>query len=390
MYFAGIDIAKRQHRAVVLDNARQVVVKPFSFANNRLGIDQLLTALHTLDQPVEIGLEATGHYWLVVFDQLTQAGYTVHVLNPLQVHAYQQSGIRKRKTDTIDAIWIADFVRIGGEELRSDATAYMLTLQMRQLTRFHFRLVDQIGDIKRQILGILDRVFPEYEQFFSHVFVTTSRQLLAEAVTPQDFLDFDLHELENLIEKASRGRLSRDKAQEIQATARQSVGLRFLADAAHVQLGCLLAQLTFLEQQVVQVDTAVEQLVAQLPQNYLTTIPGIGPVVAATLLAEIGDIQRFDSAQQLVAYAGIDPATFQSGQFNAKKTRMSKRGSPYLRRALWLGATLAKRFDPDLRDYYQKRRAEGKPHGVVMGAVCRKLLHRAYVILKQQRPYQIH
>lgn len=390
MYFAGIDIAKRQHRAVVLDSACQVVVKPFSFANNRAGIEQLLTTMSHLDQPVGIGLEATGHYWLVVFDQLTQAGHTVHVLNPLQVHAYQQSGIRKRKTDTIDAIWIADFVRIGGAELRSDASARMLTLQLRQLTRFHFNLTDQIGDIKRQILGILDRVFPEYEQFFSHVFITTSRQLLAEAIMPQDFLNFDLHELEALIQKASRGRLSRDKAQEIQLVARQSVGIRFLADAARVQMGCLLAQLAFLEQQVLEVDAAVEQLVAQLPQQYLTTIPGIGPLVAATLLAEIGDIQRFDSVEQLAAYAGIDPATFQSGQFNAKQTHMSKRGSPYLRRALWLGATLAKRFDPDLRDYYHKRRAEGQPHGVVMGAVCRKLLNRAYVVLKQQRPYRLH
>ena len=128
--------------------------------------------------------------------------------------------------------------------------------------------------------------------------------------------------------------MARNKAQEIQAAARQSVGIRFLADAARVQLGCLPAQLTFLEQQVLEVDAAVEQLVAQLPQQYLTTIPAIGPVVAATLLAEIGDIQRFDSVEQLAAYAGIDPTVFQSGQFNAKHTRMSKRGSPYLRRAL--------------------------------------------------------
>jgi transposase len=153
-------------------------------------------------------------------------------------------------------------------------------------------------------------------------------------------------------------------------------------------MGCLVAQLDFLSQQVAELDVALATLVATLPNQYLITIPGIGPVTAAAILGEIGEIDRFDSLKQLVAYAGIDPSVYQSGQFEAQQTRMSKRGSPYLRHALWMAATLARIHDPELKAYYHQRRAEGKAHGTVTGAICRKLLARIFVILRDQRPYE--
>jgi transposase len=127
---------------------------------------------------------------------------------------------------------------------------------------------------------------------------------------------------------------------------------------------------------------------AQLPQH-LTSIPGIGPVTAAAILAEIGDVQRFDSLDKLVGYAGIDATVYQSGQFEAQVAHMSKRGSAYLRHALWLAASMAIQHEPDLKSFYVRKRAEGKPHGVALGAVCRKLLARIYVVLKEQRPYTL-
>ncbi len=335
-------------------------------------------------------MEATGHYWLALFDYLTQAGYTVHVLNPLQVHAYQRSGIRKRKTDKSDAIWIADFVRIGGARASVKPDTFQTYIQLRQLARFRMSLVGQIGDAKRRILGVLDRIFPEYESLFSNVFINTSRRLLAEAITPQELADFNLDELTQLLKQASRGKLGRTKAEEIQAAARSSIGVAFLADAARVQLGCLLAQIVFIEQQVAEVDSTLENLVAVLPDQYLTTIPGIGPVTAAIILGEIGAVHRFSSIEKLVAYAGIDPTVYESGQFQAHEAHMSKRGSPYLRHALWLAAGVARLHDPELRAYFEKRRAEGKAYGVVMGAICRKLLNRIYVVLRDQRPYVVH
>ncbi len=387
--YVGIDVAKRQHRIAVIDDRGEPLAKPFSIANDYSGMTDLIQRLSAWDEDIEIGLEATGHYWLPLFEQLTRADYTVHVLNPLQVHAYQRSGIRKRKTDSIDAIWIADFVRIGGARHTTDPTTMPIYMQLRQLSRFRFSLVEQIGDTKRRILGLLDRVFPEYETLFSSVFLQSSRQLLAEAATAQDFADFDLDELTQRLRTASRGRLGSQQAEKIQQAARQSIGVTFLADASRIQMSCLVAQLDFLSQQVAQLDAALADLVAALPNQYLTTIPGIGSVSAAAILGEIGDIQRFDTLKQLVAYAGIDPVLYQTGQFEASQTHMSKRGSPYLRHALWLAANAARLHDPQLNAYYQKRRAEGKAHGTVLGAVCRKLLARIFVILRDQRPYEV-
>jgi len=149
---------------------------------------------------------------------------------------------------------------------------------------------------------------------------------------------------------------------------------------------CLLAQIELLETQRTQVDATLVSLMEQTPQ-YLTTIPGIGLATGATILAEIGDVQRFDSLEKLVAYAGINATVYQSGQFEADEAHMSKRGSPYLRWALWQAAVAAAKADPELKTYYERKLAEGKKHGTIIGACCRKLLARIYIVLKQQRPY---
>jgi transposase len=383
MYFCGIDVAKRNHVALVLDEQGQVLKPSLTIHNTRAGFEQLHHLLASLDGPIHIGLEATGHYWLALFENLSQH-YPVTVLNPLQIHAYRRSGVRKCKTDRTDAFWIADFVRIGHRSPTNQDTP--LLLQLRQLSRFRSRLAEQIGDCKRKILSVLDRVFPEYETIFSDVFLRSSRQLLTEAVSAQDFADFDLTELVQRLQSASRGRFGQEKAETIQQVARQSVGVTFLADAARVEIRCLIEQIDLLETQCELLDHKSSELMDHLPQH-ITTIPGIGPVTGAAILAEIGDVRRFEAVEKLVAYAGIDAAVYQTGQFEAKEMHMSKRGSPHLRHALWQAAFAASQHDPELRDYYQRKRAEGKDHGVALGAICRKLLNRIYVVLKEQRPY---
>jgi len=386
MYTVGIDVGKRKHVAQALDSAGQPADKPMSFANDRDGFDQLLAFLSRLDGPVTVGLEATGHYWLSLYSLLAEANYDLVVLNPLQIHAFRRSGIRKRKTDRYDALWIADYIRISQQRLT--ATVQPALVQLRELTRFRAGLTEQIGECKQKVITILDRVFPEYETLFSSVFIQSSRQLLAEALSPQEFAELDLSELSQLLQQASRGRHGQAKAEEIQALARRSVGVGFLTDALRVQMACLLQQLDLLESQCQQLDAEIEAMLAEVPQ-FITSIPGVGSITGATILAEIGDVHRFDSPEKLVAYAGIDPVVYQSGQFEAKETRMSKRGSPYLRHALWQAAFVAIRFDPELQAYYQRKRAEGKAHGTALGAACRKLLHRIYIVLKEERPYVI-
>ena len=386
MFFCGIDVAKHSHAVLVVDDAGRVVQPAFSIENQRDSFEHLATVLAAFSEPVAIGMEATGHYWLALYDYLTQRGYPVTVINPLQVAAYRRSGVRKVKTDRTDAFWVADFLRIASPPPTSRDVPVLL--QMRELTRFRFWLTDQIGDCKRKILSILDRVFPEYETFFSSVFLTSSRALLKEAATAQEIADFDLTELTNLLLRISRGRFGQLKAQAIQSAAQQSVGVGFLVNAVRVEMRCLLQQVDLLQDQIAQIDDTLTDLMTQIPQH-ITSIPGIGLVTGAAILAEIGDVSRFDCAEKLTAYAGIDPSVYQTGQFQASVAHMSKRGSPYLRHALWLAANVAIQHDPELQSFYQAKRKEGKHHGTVVGAVCRKLLARVYVVLKEQRPYLI-
>jgi transposase len=386
MLFCGIDVAKRKHVVLILDDTGKALGPAFVIGNNRSGFDQMLAKLRALPSPVAIGLEATGHYWLALYDELTRQGYAVTVLNPFQVAAYRRSGLRKVKTDATDASWIADLMRVANPPPTSQSIP--IILQLRELTRFRFRLVQQISDCKRKILSVLDRVFPEYETLFSSVFLKSSRALLQEATTAQEIADFDLVELANLLASASRGRFGLQKAAAVQQLARQSVGIGFLADAVRIEMRCLLQQIDLLQRQVDQLDAKISTLMDHIPQH-ITSIPGVGPTTGAAILAEIGDVNRFSSVEKLVAYAGIDPSVYQTGQFQASHAHMSKRGSPYLRHALWQAASMAIQYEPQLQSYYQSRREEGKPHGVIIGAVCRKLLARIYVILKEQRPYII-
>lgn len=384
MYYCGIDIAKKKHDAVILADDGSTQGKPLTITNNASGFEELITRLQSVDQEVLIGLEATGHYWLALFEALSNAFFKIVVLNPLQIAAYRRSGIRKVKNDRKDAWWIADYLRIAN--LPPTDRQLPQLLKLRELTRFRYALMDQVGDLKRKVLSILDRVFPEYETIFSDVFIKSSRALLKEAVSAQEIADFDLSELTKILKTSSRGSFGQEKARQIQDMARQSVGIGFLTDAVYLEMQCLLEQLDLLLSQIELLENSIAEMMDQIPQ-FIETIPGVGKVTGSAILAEIGDINRFESSEKLVAFAGIDPTVYETGQFVAKKTCMSKRGSPHLRFALWQAASMAIRYEPELKAYYQAKRAEGKHHGTALGAVCNKLLSRIFVILKEQRPY---
>src|SRR6266542_3859806 len=249
-------------------------------------------------------------------------------------------------------------------------------------------VVDQIGDAKRRSLSILDRVFPEYETLFSDVFIKSSRALLQQATTAAEFADADLAELTAVLKQKSRGRLGAEKAEALQLAAHDSLGITRLGGVASFELRALLDQIALLEHKVAAIEQQIETRLAEIAQH-VTEIKGISPVMAASLIAEIGDVQRFRRFESLVAYSGIDPSVFASGEFKATETHMSKRGSPHLRRALWLSAITASQSTPDLGEDLQRRLAEGKPWGTAMGAVARKLLSRIYVILRDNRPYEV-
>lgn len=203
MFFCGIDVAKRKHAVMILDERGQAQRPFFEIENNRAGMDFLLEQLSQLGGEVTIGLEATGHYWLALYDVLTQNGYQVIVINPLQIAAHRKKSIRKVKNDRRDAFCIADFLRVT-VDLKAASPEMPVLLQLRELTRFRFWLSEQVGDCKRKLLTILDRVFPEYEKLFSNVFVESSKALLQQAVSAQEFAEFDLQELAEVLADKSR------------------------------------------------------------------------------------------------------------------------------------------------------------------------------------------
>ena len=387
MIIVGIDIAKRSHEACLINESGTLLGKSFSFPNSLAGVDLLLKQLrkHNPDSlPVVFGMEATGHYWLPLYSRLVQEGFVVHVINPIQSDSLRNFFIRQTKTDQVDSFLIAEVIRFG--RFTQTVLAEPDLIALRQLCRYRFSLVDQISDVKRKVICLLDQMFPEYESLFSDLFGTSSRQMLAEFSSPEEFLAVDTEKLASLLRQASRGRLGLDQAHRIQNAARQSFGIKIGVDALTFELRQLVAQIDFLENQLTELGEQISQYYNQFDCT-LHSIPGVGKVLAAVILSEIGDIHRFAAPEKLVAFAGIDPSMKQSGEFTGTHSHMSKRGSSYLRRAVWLAAFPASKFNPVLAAFYQKKRSAGKAHGTALGAVSRKLLYTIFALLKSGQSY---
>lgn len=390
MFYLGIDIGKHTHYASIIDQTGKPITKPFPFKNDTNGGQSLLSWMFQyIDSPLElqIGMEATGHYWLAIYSFLLDQGFSVIVLNPLQTNAWRKgTEIRKRKTDAIDATLIADVIRFGRFKETPLIDEKMFTLK--QLSRFRHSLVTSIGDLKRKAIVVLDQTFPEYQSVFSDIFGTTSSQILMDYTSPSDYQDISIDDLTSIIESTSRKRLGAKTAQKLIKLASQSFGVTFCKDAFAFQLKMLLEQIRYIENQVKQCEHQMKQFLIEL-DTPITTIPGIGAILGATILSEIGNIHRFDKPSKLVAYAGIDASISQSGQYEATRNTISKRGSSHLRRALFQAAISAYRSDPVLKSFYEKKRAQGKHYYVCIGAVARKLCYIIYAILKNNKPYQI-
>jgi transposase len=382
MFYVGIDIGKRNHEATILDSSGEEIGS-VKFSNTKSGLKKLLCIVPDCSDAV-FGLEATGHYWLPIYCNLKAQDLSLVVLNPIQSDSLRNLYIRRTKTDKKDSFIIADVLRIGRvpeTQLGSEAN-----LELQTLCRLRFEFIDQIVALKQRLIAVLDRIFPEYESMFSGIFIKSSKALLKSAPTPEEILEFDLSELSQLLKTASRGHFGVSKARELKAAAENSFGITIALDAFRLELRLLMEQIEFIEAHVDQIDLKVSELMENI-QTYITTIPGIGDVLGASILAEIGDISRFSNPKKLVAYAGLDSTVHESGQFRGTRSRISKRGSPYLRRAIWIAAFSAKKSNPVFAEYYNKKLGEGKHKQTAIGACARKMTYLIYYILKEQKPF---
>ncbi len=389
MFFVGIDIAKNSHEATVIDERGNIAVKPFKFSNSLSGFEKFLTAIQNLSSDLslfEFGMEATGHYWLNLYTKLTDYNVAIHVINPVQSDALRGLYIRKTKNDAKDAFIIAELIRFGkySETTLSDSEL----LSLRELTRQRFYLVDCVSDAKRKAVSFIDKIFPEYQTLFSDTFGATSVELLQTYTSPDVIAELDTELFTRFLKSVSHGRFGKSKAEEIQSVAKNTFGSFLFADSATLAIRQFIQQIKLLEEQIAEIEDFISEKFASFDCK-LDTIVGVGTTLAASFLAEIGDITRFESPDKLAAFAGIDPSVKQSGEFNGTRNKMSKRGSPYLRRAFWLAAVSGIRANPALKAVYDKKRAQGKHHAVAVSAVMHKLCNIVFAMLKTNEPYKI-
>ena len=387
MYIIGIDIGKNHHEASIVSPEGKQIGRSLRFATTHKGADSLMSFIfkNIGNSPCVFGMEATGHYWYPIYSFLKAKGYTIYVINPIQSDSLRKMYIRQTKNDSIDSFLIAEVIRFG--QFGTTSMADENILAMRQLCRYRDSVISSRTEIKLRIGTIMEQIFPEYEKQFSSLWVSTSMGILEKYLTPENIENAPIDELFEIIKDKSHNRLTKAKAISIKEAAADTFGIKIAQDAFSFQLKQLIDRMNFHDKQIEALDIEIMKYYEQF-DCYLHTIPGIGIIGAATILAEIGDISRFKNSSALVAFAGIDPTVRQSGEFNSTHNHMSKRGSPYLRHAIFLAATTCSFHNSPLNAYYKKKRDQGKHHLTATGAVARKLTTIIYAVLRDSKPYE--
>ena len=387
MYIIGIDIGKNHHEASIVSPEGKQIGHSLRFATTHKGADSLMSFIFNNigNSSCIFGMEATGHYWYPIYSFLKASGYTIYVINPIQSDSLRKMYIRQTKNDSIDSFLIAEVIRFG--QFTTTSMADENILAMRQLCRYRDSVISSRTEIKLRISTIMEQIFPEYEKQFSSLWLSTSMGILEKYLTPENIENAPIDELFEIIKDKSHNKLTMKKAISIREAAADTFGIKIAQDAFSFQLKQLIDRMNFLDKQIEALDIEIMKYYEQF-DCYLHTIPGIGIIGAATILAEIGDISRFKNSSALVAFAGIDPTVRQSGEFNSTHNHMSKRGSPYLRHAIFLAATTCSFHNSPLNAYYKKKRDQGKHHLTATGAVARKLTTVIYAVLRDSKPYE--
>lgn len=389
MIYAGVDVAKADHVIGAVDERGAEACRPMGFENSASGFERCEAWLEGIagdPSEVTVGMEATGHYWMALYARLTSRGYAVAVIDPMQVRAVRKfKGLDRVKNDRVDAGLIAEAMRIGQYDPTRLATDEVQSL--RTLTRYHQALKAELAEVKTQCTCLLDSYFPEYASAWSDMFGAASRAVLSKSPLPSQLARRRADSLQRDVSEAARGSRRMDgKAAELKALAASSVGIRLGEEAASFQVRSLVRQMDFLDGECAKVEAMARDLLERI-EPLVLTIPGISYTTGAQVVAEIGDISRFRSAAALVSYAGLNSSVNQSGAFDSGGGPITKHGSPYLRRALWLAANRARQCDPSLRAFYERKRREGKCHRVAVTAVARKLCHIVFAVMRDQAPY---
>ena len=386
MIYVGIDIAKLNHFASGISSDGEILIPPFKFKNDYDGFHLLISKLNSLEQDsLIIGLESTAHYGNNLVEFLILHNYKVCVVNPIQTSTMRKNNIRKTKTDKVDTYIIAKTLMMYPHRL---FTTYDLDLlHLKNFGRFRQKLIKQRTRVKIQLTSYVDQSFPELQYFFkSGVLIHTCYCLLKEAPSPNTIASMHLTHLTHLLGKASHGHFGKDTANSLRILAQRSVGSS--DSSISMQITQSIEQIELLDSQVDKVESAMKAIMLSL-DSVIMTIPGIGYINGGMILGEIGDVTRFSTPSKLLAFAGLDPAVYQSGNFNASHTKMSKRGSGPLRYALVNAAHNVVRNNQTFHLYYDKKMSEGRTHYNALGHCAGKLVRIIYKMLTENVPFNL-
>ena len=382
--FAGIDVASERHMLARLDAQGVPLGKPVPITEDREGYDALLRLLGP--PPVLVAMEATGHYWKNLYAVLAAAGHHVALLNPLKTRCFQDSALERTKTDAIDATGIARFAF----EKRPEATQLhdAAAEALRELVRHRDRIRQDFDDRVRQLHRLVDLGFPEFNRYVSGLDTMLATALLSECPTAHDFARATPKRLAKL-RYDGRHLVGTERATQLIEAAKRSIGQHH-GPAYRLQARHICQDLNTWRRRLTEIEHDIDGLLdSNEVGQLLLSIDGIGPQTAARIIAAVGDPARFKSAAAFAAYVGVGPGLKQSGKNGSRRAACAPMGNARLRRALWMPVVGAVRRNAWLKPFYDGLIARGKPPKLALVAAMRKLLHAAYSVTKNRKPFTI-
>jgi len=387
VYYVGIDVAKDKYDCFIMSSVGEVLFDCFEISNNIDGFNDLFKKIQTVSESfdnVKVGLEATGHYSYNLLGFLVNKGLTTFVINPLHTNLFRKSlSLRKTKTDKVDARTIAAMLASDMDFKSYTDTAYH-NEELKSLARYRFDKVKERAKLKQSVSRLVNILFPELEKLVPTLHIASVYALLNEFPGACHIADSHLTRLKNLLYVASKGRYGDDTAVLFRDEARRSVGSNMPAKSLELQH--TIRQIRELDLVIDEIESKIKTIMDEMGSPILT-IPGISYRMGAMILAEIGDFSRFDSPDKVLAYAGLSPSTYQSGQLTSTYSRMEKRGSRYLRYALFNAAKFVCNWEPSFADYLAKKRAEGKHYNVAISHAVKKLVRLIFALEKSRESF---
>jgi len=400
MYYVGIDIAKRTHVAVIMNEDNTLRVKPFSFQNDKSGFKKLLIHLQTLCcnlSDIVIGMEATGLLFENLYRHLQSLEYNVVLLNPYQTAKFREMDTMKRvKNDNIDSVMIAALLKSGRF---SEGYVSQEQLQsLRELYRHRNSIENQLKALKRQTSTILTVVFPELESVIRDPFNITGLALIEKYPTTKHYHHASVERILKTFRGIKGNNFNRNKAQALLNAAKNSIYSGIASEARALNIRMNIAQIRLLQMQLDEIlltmqslfiDTQVKQedqeVMEELIDN-LRTIPGVADKTILALLAECGNLDRFYAPKALIGFLGLYPTLSQSGD-STRNGRLAKRGASLAKKAIYLASIAAIRHNDEMRTIYMNYRSKGRAKKEAIIIVARKLLTIMYTIYTRNVPY---